>query len=243
MNHSLSTTRAPALIWLAVALVAALAPLSPGAHIALAVLGALCAFALQQEPRVRVALAVAMTPVAFVDPPAWTFVLAGGILAFALAQPAMGAAVPPRLELIQRHLEWCRRRGETAHLLWVHAPHVDRETATAALGAFRVTDNVALLHEDGGHEEIVAMVDDTSFDRDGLERRLRAEVGEEAGFGWAVFPEDGVTLEALFRHARTAAVASSAPVESSPRTQPQTSFRRWGSRPHAGAAARSPNQG
>lgn len=243
MNHSLSTTRVPALLWLAVALTASLAPLSAAAHVALAALGALCALALPQGPRVRLALAVAMTPVALADPPTWTFVLAGGLLALALAQPVAAAAVPPRLELIQRHLEWCRRRGETAHLLWVHAPHVDRDTATAALGAFRVTDNVALLHEDSGHEEIVAMVDDASFDRDGLERRLRAEVGEDAGFGWAVFPEDGVTLEALFRHARMAAVASSAPIESSPRTQPQTSFRRWGSRPHAGAAARSPNQG
>lgn len=242
MNRSLSTTRVPALMWVALALLASLASFSAAAHIGLAVLGAICALALPQETRVRVALALAMVPIAIVDAPAWTFVLAGGLLAAALAQPT-AAAVPPRLELIQRHLEWCRRRGETAHLLWVHAPHVDRETATAALGAFRVTDNVALLHEDSGHEEIVAMVDDASFHRDGLERRLRAEVGEQAGLGWAVFPEDGVTLEALFRHARTAAVASSAPLEPSPRTQPQTSFRRWGSRPHAGAPARSPNQG
>ena len=183
-----------------------------------------------------------MAPIALSDPPAWTLVLAGGLLAAVLARP-LPEAVPPRLEQIQRHLEWCRRRGETAHLLWVHAPRIDRETAAAALGAFRVTDNAALLHEDNGHEEIVAMVDDASFERDGLERRLRAEVGEDAGFGWAVFPEDGLTLEALFRHARTAAVVSSSPAELSPRTQLQTSFRRWGSRPHAGAPARSPNQG
>jgi hypothetical protein len=158
-----------------------------------------------------------------------------------LAQSA-ATAVPAPLELIQRHLEWCRRRGESAHLLWVHAPNVDRETAKAALAAFRVTDNVALLHEDSGHEEIVAMVDDTSFDRAGLERRLRAEVGEGAGLGWAIFPEDGVTLEALFEHARTAAVMSYAQ-SSPPNTQLQTSFRRWGNRPPAGAPARSPNQG
>jgi hypothetical protein len=174
--------------------------------------------------------------------PPWTFVLAGGLLAAILARSATETS-PSRLDQIQRHLEWCRRRDEPAHLLWVHAPQIDRATATAALDAFRVTDNAALLHEDGGHEEIVAMIDDTNFEREGLERRLRAEVGEGAGFGWAEFPEDGVTLEALFRQARAAAVASSAAVESSPRAQPQPSFGRWGSRPPAGAPARSPNQG
>ena len=241
MIRFLSTNRAPALLWLIFAFAGSIVALPSAGCLVLAAVGVACALSLPQEPRVRFVTAIAMTPIAIVDAPTWTFVVAGGLLFVALAQSPI-AAVPARLELIQRHLEWCRRRGEPAHLLWVHAPHVDRETATAALGAFRVTDNAALLHEDDGHEEIVAMVDDASFARDGLERRLRAEVGEGAGFGWAIFPEDGVTLEALFRHARMAAVAS-ASVESSPRTQPQASFRRWGSRPHAGAPARSPNQG
>lgn len=232
------------MLWLTVALVTLVVPLSQAAHIALAVLAALCALTLPQDTGVRVATAVAMTPAALTDAPAWTFVLAGALLASALAQTTPATPLPA-LERIQRHLEWCRRRGESAHLLWVHAPLIDRETATAALDAFRVTDNAALLHEDSGHEEIVAMVDDASFEPEGLERRLRAEVGEAAGLGWALFPDDGVTLEALFRHARAAAVASSAPVESpsAPRAQLQTSFRRWGSRSPAGQPARSPNRG
>src|SRR5829696_10006433 len=240
MTRFFSTTRAPALLWLLVALPGTLLALSPASHAVLALLGGLCALALPQQAKVRVATALAMIPVGFADAPTWTFVLAGGLLVAALAQSTT-VRVPTRLELIQRHLEWCRRRGETAHLLWVHAPQIDLDTATAALRAFRVTDNVALMHEAGGREEIVAMVDNVNFDRDGLERRLRSEVGDAAGFGWAVFPEDGVTLEALFRHARTAAVVSSAQI-SPPEPQLHTSIRRWGSRPHAGAPARSPNQ-
>lgn len=185
---------------------------------------------------------VAAAIAAIAGAPAWAFVVAGGALAAVLARRGT-VAVPSSLEQIQRHLEWCRRRGEPAHLLWVHAPQIDRATANAALRAFRVTDNPALLHEDGGHEEIVAMIDDASFEREGLERRLRAEVGEGAGFGWAEFPEDGVTLEALFRQARAAAVASTTSVEPAPRAQPQPSFGRWGSRAPAGAPVRSPNQG
>jgi hypothetical protein len=185
---------------------------------------------------------VAASVAALAGAPAWVFVLAGGLLAAVLARRA-AAPVPSRLDHLQRHLEWCRRRGETAHLLWVHAPRIDHATATAALDAFRVTDAAALLHEEGGHEEIVAMVDDSNFEREGLERRLRAEVGQDAGFGWAEFPEDGVTLEALFRQARATAVASATSVERAPKAQPSASFRRWGSRHPAGAPARSPNQG
>jgi hypothetical protein len=185
---------------------------------------------------------VAASVAALAGAPAWAFVVAGGLLAAILARRGT-ASVPSRLEHLQRHLEWCRRRGETAHLLWVHAPRIDHATATAALDAFRVTDAAALLHEEGGHEEIVAMVDHSKFEREGLERRLRAEVGEEAGFGWAEFPEDGVTLEALFRQARVAAVASAASAESPSKPQPSASFRRWGGRHPAGAPARSPNQG
>jgi hypothetical protein len=227
---------------LLVALVDALASLPQASGVALAVLGAVCALTMPQGTQVRLATAIAMIPVGLASAPAWSFVLAGGLLAAVLARTA-AEAVPSRLEQIQRHLEWCRRRGEAAHLLWVHAPQINRATATAALEAFRVTDNAALLHEDSGHEEIVAMVDDASFEREGLERRLRAEVGEGAGLGWAEFPEDGVTLEALFRQARAAAVASTTSVESAPRAQLRPSIGRWGNRAPAGAPARSPNQG
>jgi hypothetical protein len=241
MNPFFSTMRAPALLWTAVALTVSLVPVSPAGHIAFAATAALCVGILPRPALVRLTSALAMIPIAIADAPTWSFVAAGGLLATVLAQPAADA-LPAPLEQIQRHLEWCRRRGEAAHLLWVHAPHVDRDTATAALDAFRVTDNPALLHEGDEREEIVAMVDHASFERDGLERRLRAHVGEAAGFGWATFPEDGVTLEALFQRARAAAVASSEQPPH-PSTQLQASFRRWGSRPPTGAPARSPNQG
>ena len=241
MNRFLQTMRAPALIWTAVALTVAVIDPSPAAHIGLAVLAAACVLGLPQPLYVRIASALAMVPVAFADAPTWSFVVAGGLLAAALARPAKGS-LPAPLEQIQRHLEWCRRRGEPAHLLWVHGDDIDRETATAALGAFRVTDNVAVLHEGDGQEEIVAMIDHTSFERVGLERRLRAQLGDAPGLGWATFPDDGVTLEALFQAARAAAVATAAP-SAHPKAQLSTSIRRWGSTSPTRAPARSPNRG
>lgn len=237
-----ASNRAPALLWLTAALIAVLAPLSPLAHAVLGTAAAIAALLLPQPSRTRILTALAMIPVGIATAPAWSLVLAGGVLAAVLARPAP-ASVPSSLERIQRQLEWCRRRDEVAHLLWVHAPGTGSVTARSALDAFRVTDAAALLHEGDGHEEIVAMVDDASFEREGLERRLRAQLGDGAGFGWASFPADGVTLDTLFQQARMAAVASAKPQPIGPSAQLQPRFRRLGSRPPTGVPARSSNQG
>jgi hypothetical protein len=239
----LSSPRTPGLIWLAAALIATVASLSEPASVILAVAGALCALALPQPGPVRSAAALAMAPIAIAGAPAWAFVLAGGLLLAVSARSV--PARTPQLEGIQRHLEWCRRRDDAAHLLWVHAPDASPSDITAAMSIFRVTDNAALLHEAEGNE-IVAMVDDLSFSRDGLAQRLRAHLGDGAGIGWAHFPADGVTLDALFGHARTAAVAST--VEASTEISPQlrVPVRRIGLRTAARAArmpAQSSNQG
>jgi hypothetical protein len=241
MIQMTSRTQAPALLWASVALIALLAPLSTVGHVALAAAAALTAITLPQPRRVRLATALAMAPVAFHSPPAWSFVLAGGLLAALVAMgPPSPEATP--LALIQRHLEWCRRRNEPAHLLWVHAPGIERAVAAAALEAFRVTDHVALLETEEGYAEIVAMMDHTSFERSGVERRLRAQLGDGPGLGWATFPDDGVTLEALFQHARKLAVATaSRPIERG--AQVRAGYRRWNGRPHPEAPVHSPNQG
>lgn len=241
MNRFLQSSVAPALIWLAASLTVAAVPVSTAGHVGLAVLAAVCVAIPPGPARIRAASALAMIPVAIPAAPAWAFVLAGGLLAASLSVRAPSDEPAP-LERIQRHLEWCRRRGEPANLLWVHAPRLDPETARSAMECFRVTDNAVLLHEGEEAEEIVAMVDDANFERAGLESRLRSAVGEAAGFGWAVFPEDGVTLEALFQQARAAAVASSAD-SFKPDTQLFASVRRWGNMSPTRAAARSPNRG
>jgi hypothetical protein len=241
MTRLTSRTQAPALLWASVALIAVLAPLSSIGHVALAAAAALTALTLPQPNRARLATALAMIPMAFDSPPTWSFVLAGGLLATLVAtRPPSPEATP--LALIQRHLEWCRRRDESAHLLWVHAPGTERTAAAAALEAFRVTDHVALLEAEDGYAEIVAMMDHASFERSGVERRLRAQLGDGPGFGWATFPDDGLTLEALFEHARKVAVANtSRPIERG--AQVRAAYRRWDGRPSTEATVHSPNQG
>lgn len=244
MKRILTSTRVPALLWLAVALAATIAPFTGTEHIALVAVGIGLALSLPQEIRIRLTTAAAMAPAALSNAPAWSFVAAGGLLMLLNARPVL--ATTPHLEGIQRRLEWCRRRNESAHLLWVHTPHVSQAAIAAAMASFRITDKAVVLHGPEGGEEIVAMVDDVNFTREGLTRRLRTHLGETPGIGWATFPEDGVTLDALFSHARTAAVAST--IELTPEISPQLSapVRRKGLRATAPATrvpAQSSNQG
>lgn len=97
---------------------------------------------------------------------------------------------------LQRHMAWCRRREEPAHLLVAHfgAP------AEHVLGAFRLTDSVSLGRR-GTRAELHALVDDKDFNRRALEQRLRRE-DPTVTFGWAEFPRDGVALDVLLEHAR-----------------------------------------
>jgi hypothetical protein len=245
MRRVASSTRTPGLLWLAIALSATAVPMPAQTHVALAAAGAFCALALPQSPLIRLTTAIAMLPVAFADAPTWAFVIAGGLLLVASSR-VREAVSAPQLEGIQRHLEWCRRRDESAHLLWVHAPAATPAEIAATMASFRVTDNAALLHETEGNGEIVAMLDDSRFSREGLAERLRAHLGEESGIGWAHFPEDGVTLDALFAHARTAAVASTTGASAKISTQLRVPVRRIGPRtvsPAPRVPAQSSNQG
>jgi hypothetical protein len=185
--------------WAGVSLAAtAAAGLAPAAALAVGAVGALAAVALLRDPLgVRLATAVAMAPaVAGDDAPAWLLALAG--LLVALAEPrALPEATRGRAGL-HEHLAGARRREERAHLL-VLGPA--QASAKELHGLFRLTDSVALRAVPGGHE-VTAVVDDHSFTRDGLERRVRDTLGEVVQMGWAAFPQDGYTVDALEAVAR-----------------------------------------
>jgi hypothetical protein len=231
----------PVLIWFVLAIVASLGVCADAVQALIALVATVVVVTLARSNLLRVALVIAMIPVAFDNGPAWSFISSGALLAFALMRTGEAPVSQP-LRQLQRHLEWCRRRNETAHLLWVHAPNVDRRTAAAALDVFRVTDSVALIHEGDESDEIVAMLDDVNFERAGIERRLHAYLGERPGLGWANFPEDGVTIESLFTHARGLALEDTSSVEEVP-AHPSAFFRRWNRAAPATASTRSSQQG
>jgi hypothetical protein len=133
--------------------------------------------------------------------------LVGGVAlvaAVGLAPRASGTST----EQLERHLMRCRRRQEAAAVLVARvSAHAgspqERPTSHERLTTcFRLTDSVVIGRTQRGCE-IAAIFDEDRFDREGLERRLRAQAGAAAlHCGWSRFPEEGLTLEALLDRAR-----------------------------------------
>jgi hypothetical protein len=103
---------------------------------------------------------------------------------------------------LERHIMRCRRRQESASVLVARFVASGRITPRRVLSCFRLTDSVTIARTRDGWE-VAGVFDHDGFDRDGLERRLRAALdGTTAGVGWARFPEDGLTLQLLLDGAR-----------------------------------------
>jgi hypothetical protein len=104
----------------------------------------------------------------------------------------------------QRHLMRLRRREEPAELLVVRLPRTRVRAAERLASSLRLTDGISVERE-GGCVRIVAVLDGEDVPRHVVQERLE-ELADGAGpvFGWASFPADGVTLEALVEHAERA---------------------------------------
>jgi hypothetical protein len=191
----------PLVLWVVVASAAHVAGL-PG--LGLSVAAIIAAFALGGSLPRRALTAAAVVPVAALgDLPAFGWIASATFLAAACEfarEGGAGAAARHVLPELDLHIERCRRRGESGHVLVVR----DHDPADQPLDLFRLTDSVAVRLV-AGAPELRAVIDDASFDRDALELRIRERLGPVAQVGWATFPADGVTLEVLLEHARDAA--------------------------------------
>jgi hypothetical protein len=105
---------------------------------------------------------------------------------------------------LERHIMRCRRRQEPAAVLVVRVAAAGRAGPERLRACFRLTDSVAIRRTRHGFE-LVGVFDEDGLDRDALEWRLRAVLGEIAtSFAWSRFPDDGFTLDMLVEDARSA---------------------------------------
>jgi hypothetical protein len=102
------------------------------------------------------------------------------------------APADPRDHALRRHLAICRRREERAFVLVASAPG-RRRAMTAEL---RISDS-AVAASRRGASTLAAVVDGQELSRERITERLRALHGDELRVGWAAFPDDGLTLDAL----------------------------------------------
>jgi hypothetical protein len=176
-----------------------------GAHDAraallISALGVIAAVATLRGPLgARSVTALAMIPGAMPSAPAWIWVLSGGVVALLVS--VRGGPVELRSHDLQRHLDWCRRRQENAHVLVLRFSLREVPRPARLLESFRTTDSIA-LHYSHGTCELQAVLDDTGFSREGVERRVADYAGASLRCGWAQFPDNGVTLDTLIDTAR-----------------------------------------
>lgn len=202
---------APAVIWFATCAAAlAAGELTRNAAIVIVLGGAAFALtSLRGSMLSRLLTAAALAPGA-IAPSALagafaglTWVLAGALVAAVAA--SRGGPIVLRSHDLKRHIDWCRRRQEPAHVLVMSFAERDLTRPSTLMESFRLTDSVALTSRHGTCE-LQAVIDDHDFSRPGLERRLTDQIGTAVKLGWATFPVDGVTLNVLTgaaRHAST----------------------------------------
>ncbi|MEA2127239.1 MAG: hypothetical protein QOJ85_130 [Solirubrobacteraceae bacterium] len=135
------------------------------------------------------AAGVSAAAAAFLPPVGAAAVVAVAVLCCGLA---VGAPPDPRDHALRRHLAICRRREERAFVLVASAAG-RRHAMTADL---RISDS-SVAASQRGDSTLVAVVDAREHARERITERLRTAHGHELRVGWATFPDDGLTLDAL----------------------------------------------
>ncbi len=94
---------------------------------------------------------------------------------------------------IRRQLAVVRRRGHEAEILRAQVLGVRAADAAAGL---RISDFAVIDADPRGGLDLLVLMDDPTCDRARVEQRLSG-LGGRWTFGWARFPQDGATLDAL----------------------------------------------
>jgi hypothetical protein len=177
---------------------------------AVALIGGACAVAMLRAAPVRMLVSLlALATLIGVDGESRVpWIVAGCALALAatFAAPAVAAGGHRSWDELRRHLSACRRRGDSADVLVARIPGLLAPPARELAGALRTADSVVVARQ-GTTVEVQAVVDSVDLERAGVEQRLRARYGPSVAFGWARFPEDGLTLDVLLEQARSGAPA------------------------------------
>lgn len=132
----------------------------------------------------------------------WT--VAAVCLSYAVEQRAAAIAVPD-LDALERCLERCRRRGDPATVLVLDVPS-DAVAVRNLFRTVRVTDSF-VVRRFRDRFEVYGLLEECDVARTSIEARLASALhGVTPRFGWASYPVDGLTLDALLAHARTSLV-------------------------------------
>jgi hypothetical protein len=120
--------------------------------------------------------------------------------------------IPSDLDLF---LERCRRRGEETTFVVVDIPSTAKALPNL-LQSFRMTDSL-VVRRSGSGCEVHGLLDGRDTVRAAVENRVADALGGiTPTFGWASYPADGLTVDALYGKARGAIAAATAQSERAP---------------------------
>ena len=98
-----------------------------------------------------------------------------------------------------------------------------RRIAERLMRSLRLTDGIIVLEERHQGSLLCGVFTDEAVETEPIERRLRSlEPGLD--FGWARFPSDGVTLEALLTVARARCASPGPPLRAALTLRPRTTL-------------------
>jgi hypothetical protein len=170
----------------------------------------------------RVAAACALVA-AGVEPAAvlpWTL---AAVCLSAVVSAHAGAVSEPALSDLDRHLERIRRRGEPATVL-VLEMEANVTVLRDLLGCTRVSDSL-VVRRSRSRFEVYGLLEGCDLARENVHARFAEALdGVTPAFGWASYPADGLTLDALLERARESILTTSAssrrPAAEASRIQP-----------------------
>jgi hypothetical protein len=161
----------------------------------------------------RLVTVVALVPAAVADPVSLLWVGAAALMAF-VGVVGAGRARERSSQLSEprRHLMRSRRRNEPAAIFVAELStgRTQGRQARAIAGSSRLTDSVEVARSSRGFT-IRGVIDAGNLDRDVVEERVCAAF-PEVRFGWAHFPDEGVTFDYLVEQAQAALARSRATV-------------------------------
>jgi hypothetical protein len=198
---------AATLIWLAAAALAILVShASPGAAALPAALALSATLTGMLWPLLRrLAAPVAVVAAAMEPSEVLPWTVAAICLSYAVEQRAAAVSVPD-LDALERCLERCRRRGDPATVLVLEVES-DAVAVRNLFRTVRVTDSF-VVRRSRHRFEVYGLLEECDVARSSIEARLASSLhGVVPRFGWASYPVDGLTLDALLEHARTSLVA------------------------------------
>ena len=149
----------------------------------------------------RVAAACSLLAAAALDPAAALPWILAAVALTAVVNERAPTVAEPALGELDRSLERCRRRGEPAAVVFLDMAS-EPAVLSRLMASARISDSLVVRSSET-RVEVFGLLEGCDLERANVAERFEQALGGTAAFvGWSSYPSDGLTLDALLKHAR-----------------------------------------